>query len=37
MNIRYDKELANDYYLDGKKLADNLLYVYHVNNLTLPN
>ncbi|KAF5862108.1 hypothetical protein ETB97_012092 [Aspergillus alliaceus] len=36
-DIRYDNELAHEYYGEGKKLADNLRYVYKDKHLQFPD
>ncbi|KNG83244.1 hypothetical protein ANOM_009054 [Aspergillus nomiae NRRL 13137] len=36
-DVRYDNELAHDYYGDGKKLADYMRRIYHDKNLHFPD
>ncbi|OGM50955.1 hypothetical protein ABOM_000506 [Aspergillus bombycis] len=36
-DIRYDNELAHDYYGDGEKLTNRLQQIYHDKNLQFPN
>ncbi|KAE8350336.1 hypothetical protein BDV28DRAFT_151042 [Aspergillus coremiiformis] len=36
-DIRFDNELAHDYYGDGKKLAESMRRVYHDKNLQFPD
>ncbi|EAW15285.1 uncharacterized protein ACLA_059520 [Aspergillus clavatus NRRL 1] len=36
-DIRYDNELAHEYYGDGHKLADKLRAIYSGQNLIIPN
>lgn len=36
-DVRYDNELAHDYYGDGKQLAEHMRRIYHDKNLQFPN
>ncbi|KAL2783036.1 hypothetical protein BJX66DRAFT_141975 [Aspergillus keveii] len=36
-DVRYDNELAHEYYGDGKKLADRMRQIYHDKGLTIPD
>ncbi|KAE8374916.1 hypothetical protein BDV26DRAFT_295519 [Aspergillus bertholletiae] len=36
-DVRYDNELAHEYYGDGKQLADNLRKYYHDKSLKFPD
>ncbi|RAH69491.1 uncharacterized protein BO66DRAFT_392433 [Aspergillus aculeatinus CBS 121060] len=36
-DVRYDNELAHDYYGEGSKLANNLRQIYKAKNLQIPD